>query len=185
MILANMIKMIVAPCAAWRHRFRSALRAEPLLVHTLSRMHLVSTLSRLRQRRSVSTKCFGRNAGTKCTRRSVLDEVQERNVGTKCRDVCPATPLLHTPCCHDHARKAASHGIPLAAALQICSPDSRSIGIEINCLESSSALFRLKRPTRAAPPRPRRANRKQPLFRRRQRPNRAPRQEPASDSRTP
>ncbi|MDD2456210.1 MAG: hypothetical protein PHE10_07790 [Kiritimatiellae bacterium] len=29
--------------------------------------------------------------------------------------------------------KAASRGIPLAAALQIRSPDLRSIGIEINC----------------------------------------------------
>ena len=55
MILTNMIKMIVAPCAAWRHCFRSALRAEPLLVHTLSRMHLVPALqvlsSGLRSRR--------------------------------------------------------------------------------------------------------------------------------------
>jgi len=61
-----------------RHRFLSALCAEPHLVPTLSRIHLVSTLSRLRQRRSVSTKF----KATKCFGRSVSDEVFERSVGT-------------------------------------------------------------------------------------------------------
>jgi hypothetical protein len=91
-----------------RHRFPSALRAEPLLVPTLSRIHLVSTPSRLRQRRSFGTKCVG------------------RSVGTKCRDVRLAVPLLHTPCRCTLAQKAASRGIPLAAALQVLSPGLRS-----------------------------------------------------------
>jgi len=45
-----------------RYRFRSALCAEPLLVRTLSRIHLVATLNRLRQRRSARTKCTRRSA---------------------------------------------------------------------------------------------------------------------------
>ncbi len=91
-----------------RHRFPSALCAETHLVLALSRLHLVPTLSRLRQRRSVSTKCVG------------------RSVGTKCRDVWPAAPLSQIPCHHTRSSKAASRGIPLAAALQIFSPDLRS-----------------------------------------------------------
>ncbi len=70
--------MIVMLCAAWRqnlecgdksravrgsrHRFLSAPYAET---------HLVSTPSRLPQRRSVGTKCVGRGVGTKRNRRSV------------------------------------------------------------------------------------------------------------------
>ena len=100
-----------------RHRFPSALRAEPLLVPTLSRIHLVSTPSRLRQRRSLGTKRNRRSVGTKCVGRSV---------GTKSRDVRLAVPLLHTPCRCTLAQKAASRGIPLAAALQVLSPGLRS-----------------------------------------------------------
>ncbi len=83
-----MIDMIGMLCAAWRqnlecgdksravrgsrHRFLSAPYAETRLVPTLSRTHLVSTPSRLPQRRSVSTRCVGRSVGTKCALRCFL-----------------------------------------------------------------------------------------------------------------
>jgi hypothetical protein len=77
--MINMIDMIVVPRMARRknlecgdksravrgsrHRFLSALCAERTLSpHTLSRLHLVSTLSRLRQRRSVlDNEVWGRS----------------------------------------------------------------------------------------------------------------------------
>ena len=98
--------MIVVPCA------------ETHLVPTLSRKHLVAAPSRLRQRRSVST-----SVGMKC--RDVGMKCKRRNVSTKCREVWPAAPLSHTPCRCTRAQKAASRGIPLAAA-QILSSSLRS-----------------------------------------------------------
>ena len=123
-----------------RHRFPSALCAETHLVLALSRLHLVPTLSRLRQRRSVSTKCVG------------------RSVESKCRDVWPAAPLLHTPCRYTFAQKAASRGIPLAAALQILSSDlqSRRHPIKISasprlCVKKLSTFNFLRAGTPALP----------------------------------
>ena len=114
-----------------RHRFLAAPRAETLLV---------PTLSRLRQRRSVSTKCVG------------------RSVESKCRDVWPAAPLLHTPCRYTFAQKAASRGIPLAAALQILSSDlqSRRHPIKISasprlCVKKLSTFNFLRAGTPALP----------------------------------
>ena len=113
--MINMINMIAVPRTAWRknlecgdksravrgsrHRFPSALCAEIHLVPALSRIHLVATPSRLSQRRSVSTKT------------SYLRL---------------AAPRLHTSCRCTHAQKAASRGIPLAAAIQILLPDLQS-----------------------------------------------------------
>ena len=123
-----------------RYRFLAAPCAETLLV---------PTLSRLRQRRSVSTKCVGRSVGTKCVGRSVE---------SKCRDVWPAAPLLHTPCRYTFAQKAASRGIPLAAALQILSSDlqSRRHPIKISasprlCVKKLSTFNFLRAGTPALP----------------------------------
>jgi hypothetical protein len=128
-----MINMIVVPCTARRknlecgdksravrgsrHRFLSAPCAETHLVPTLSRTHLVSTPSRLRQRRSVSTKCFGR---------SVPDEVYPTKCERRRDEVRLAVPLCAPFCRCTHAQKAASRGIPFAAALQFLLSDLQS-----------------------------------------------------------